>query len=668
MNVAGNDDHEESIQHVEAVTTTEAAIANTSKSKKRIASKESSAESGSAAAKVKDITMSETTRSEQASSIPDSHPPEQQANGTRTRHHNHQQCIAGSSTGPIASSAAKGSKSYNLDTSTQNQQTQPQANSKTSNDAVSENNSVSDNLPMTHSVEVVMKSVELQSPNTILRNRKAHRSTYSLSSSKQPQKHLPTEDNISNTSNSNNYSELCQHTSCNGTTQMDCAVPGVVSISVQRKPSLSSVRDHVPSAINTKPGSFKLCVEESSPAETSLKRAQLSKAKKKTGSGVGSGNGGESGGTDESNDESNDDFDWEEHKIYEVKDDAETSAKMTMVESDVCCRPLHRRIHPWIARFIKNVLVILILLVPKFILKRIHTNHHETIVLIQGGRPYMAVVIGNHLSYFVIQFLIMGLFKIIHKFGSVKVKITLETHDGLVPHIARSVWLFVLIPFWAVFVHNPTCMRAKSRLDFSASIAEGVDMHCRRWIFWWVYRCLWGIQAMNMLYILKRYTMQILSDRFEQDNSKFVELNFQGHVLDGLQKIKQHRPNRSFGQNGHHYRWAEKSTSWLASTYQVAKSPSMSRPSSSKDQKPPTASIVADTTQQRTTWDLLRKSIQRRKNNATRTEIKSATSPSDSPTDAYKDHELEPQEFVRMSKKRKSKLIDSLRNKPIEVL
>ncbi|KAF9091678.1 hypothetical protein BGX29_010817 [Mortierella sp. GBA35] len=84
----------------------------------------------------------------------------------------------------------------------------------------------------------------------------------------------------------------------------------------------------------------------------------------------------------------------------------------------------------------------------------------------------------------------MALFKIIHKFRSVKVKITLETHDELVPHIARTCWFFTLIGFWAVFVHTPTCMKAKSRLDLIETLPDGIDMHCWRWIFWWVYRCL----------------------------------------------------------------------------------------------------------------------------------------------------------------------------------
>ncbi|KAF8927392.1 hypothetical protein BGZ58_010420 [Dissophora ornata] len=365
------------------------------------------------------------------------------------------------------------------------------------------------------------------------------------------------------------------------------------------------------------------------------------------------------------------DFDWEEDKIYEVKekDTQANDINSTMLESDVCCRPLNCRTHPTITRFIKNTFIVIIFLIPKFILHHVHTHHHSTIVLIEDGRPYMAVVIGNHFGYFVIQFLIMAIFKIIHHFGTVKVKITLETHDGLVPHIARSVWLFVVIAFWAVFVHLPTCARAKIGLEFPASIEEGVDKQCRRWIFWWVYRCLWGLQAMNVLYILKRYSMQILSDRFEQDNAKFVELNFQGHVLDGLQKIKQHRPQRSSGLHSHHYRWTEKPTSWLATAttaHQGGRSPSTSRPSSSKDEKPPTAGIFTGTTQKRSTWELLRNSFRRRSRKAKSRKIGTATSPSGSILETYKDHELDPQEFVRMSKKRKSRLIHSLRNKPIE--
>ncbi|KAF9125799.1 hypothetical protein BGW39_007140 [Mortierella sp. 14UC] len=370
-------------------------------------------------------------------------------------------------------------------------------------------------------------------------------------------------------------------------------------------------------------------------------------------------------------DRDDDFFDWEEDKTYEVqqgKNAQSSTDKPRMLQNDVCCRPLHCRIHPWILKLIKHTLLLVFLLIPKYILHHVHSRHHETIVLIEDGRPYVGVVVGSYTGYFVTQLLIMALFKIIHNFGSVKVKITLETHDGLVPHIARSCWLFALIGFWEVFVHTPTCMKAKSRLDLADRLPDG------------------GIQAMNMLYIMKRYSMQILSNRFEQDNSKFVELNFQGHVLDSLQKIKQPRANRlstlhaqhhsHLGQYHHHYRWAEKSTSWLTNTYQGARSPGTSRPGSPRDEKPWTASIVADSTtggaggtgKQQSTWQLLKRSIVRRTRTSRPNMTGTATSIIGSIADGDKDHELEPQEFFRMSKKRMSKLIHSLRNKLIEIM
>ncbi|KAI7830219.1 hypothetical protein BC939DRAFT_302794 [Gamsiella multidivaricata] len=487
-------------------------------------------------------------------------------------------------------------------------------------------------------VEVVMKSVELESLDAVLRNRRSNRSTHSASSSRQLRRLTASEDNKNNT------------------TPPEGTGAGPLLHSSHRRLSFSSVRDHVPAGIITEPCAVKIYVDESSPGQEPLKHVPVMSERQAE-------EGSSSSGTDE-----DDDFDWEEDKIYEDKEkDLQANAEsIAMMEGDVCCQPLHRRVHPWVIRLVKNAFIIVCFLIPKFILRHVHTHHQKTVVLIEDGKPYMAVVIGNHLSYFLIQFLIMALFKIIHKFGSVKVKIILETHDGLVPHIARSVWLFVLIAFWVVFVHYPTCAKAKSGIDFT-KMAEGVDMECRRWIFWWVHRCLWGLQAMNLLYILKRYTMQILSDRFEQDNSKFVELNFQGHVLDGLQKIKPHRQQRIPGLQGHHYRWAEKSTSWLASsTHQGGKSPNQSRPSSSKAEKPPTASLVDGITQKRSTWELLKNSFQRR-TEAKGTSVEKATSPAGSIGEVCRDHELEPQEFVKMSKKRKSKLIHSLRNKPIEV-
>ncbi|KAK5823217.1 hypothetical protein F5H01DRAFT_317753 [Linnemannia elongata] len=524
----------------------------------------------------------------------------------------------------------------------------------------------------TPSVEVVMKSAELESPNTMLRHRRSTRSTRSTQS-------------ISHASTTTTRSPADSLRRFPTTEETDTESTGdgtIAPSSLQRKPSFSSTREHVPSGIKTEQlaSSFKMRVDEASPVSFLGDKSVLA-------------DGQETGRSDKDETNSNIDnkddddfFDWEEDKIYEVQQGKEAQSstdKPRMLQDDVCCRPLHYRLHPWILKLIKHTFLLILLLIPKFILHHVHSRHHETIVLTEDGRPYMAVVVGNHISYFVMQLLIMALFKIIHKFGSVKVKITLETHDGLVPHIARSCWLFSLIGFWAVFVHNPTCMKAKSRLDLADTLPDGVDMHCRRWIFWWVYRCLWGIQAMNMLYIMKRYTMQILSDRFEQDNSKFVELNFQGHVLDGLQKIKQPRANRLSSLHAHHYhlsqyhhtyRWAEKSTSWLANTYQGARSPGASRLNSPKDDKPSTASIVADSTtgatvgggRQNSTWQLLKRSIARRTLTGRTNMSGTATSIIGSIADGDKDHELEPLEFFRMSKKRKSKLIHSLRNKPIE--
>ncbi|KAF9195930.1 hypothetical protein BGZ50_002959 [Haplosporangium sp. Z 11] len=396
-----------------------------------------------------------------------------------------------------------------------------------------------------------------------------------------------------------------------------------------------------------------MCVAEASPALSSPKHTKIS-TKEQTGEGHGD------------NIDDDNDFDWEEDKVYTIKELQGDSDKLAKLEDDICCSPLHRRIHPWVASLVKNAFLMVIFLIPKLILNYVHSHYPDTIILVDDGKPYMAVVIGNHLGYFVIQFLIMVIFKVIHKFGTVKVKITLETHDALVPHIARSAWLFALIAFWSVFVHHPNCHQARNMHEFLIAKEENVDMFCRKWILWWVYRCLWGIQGMNVIYILKRYTMQILSDRFEQDNSKFVELNFQGHVLDGLQKIRQPRGhNRLSGLYAHSYRWAEKPTSWLATAYQGGRSPSMSRPTSAIEEKPPTATLLENTTQKCSLWQLMLFSFRRRANSKGGS-IGPSSSPSGTMVETDKDHELEPQEFVKMSKKRKSKLIRSLRNKPIE--
>ncbi|KAF9990717.1 hypothetical protein BGZ75_000103 [Mortierella antarctica] len=421
---------------------------------------------------------------------------------------------------------------------------------------------------------------------------------------------------------------------------------------MHRKPSLSSVRDNVPAGIKTEPNpaSFKMCIDEASPVTASKDKQQ-----------------GEKSNSCVLVDE-DDDFDWEVDKIHEDKDKKDTeggnSEKGMRLQDDICCAPLSRRIHPWIIKLFKNAIILAVLLVPKFALKHLHAHHSNTVVLADEGRPYVAVVVGNHLGYYLVQLLVMALFKIIHSLGTVKIKITLETYDALVPHFARTVWFFGVIAFWGFLVHGPNCTEARAKLNITITMDEGVDMQCRRWLFWWVYRCMWGIQAMNMLYILKRYLMQVISDRFEQDNSRFVELNFQGHVLDSLQKIKAprpaHPPHRNSGLHAPHYRWADKSSHWL-------RSPNVSRPASVTEERPATAALVSDEPQRRSVVQLVVQSIRRRLDTTkARVADGTATSPAGSITEMDRENELEPQEFVRMSKKRKSKLIHSLRNKPIE--
>ncbi|CAO3564114.1 unnamed protein product [Mortierella alpina] len=434
--------------------------------------------------------------------------------------------------------------------------------------------------------------------------------------------------------------------------QLDGSASLIPKTTVHRKPSLSSVRDNVPAGIKTESNlaSFKMCVDEASPVSALKDKQQGEKSK-----------------TCAHSDE-DDDFDWEVDKIHEDKDKKETegghSEKDMRLQDDVCCAPLSRRIHPWIINLLKNAILLAILLVPKFALKHIHAHHSNTVVLADEGRPYVAVVVGNHLGYYLVQLLVMALFKIIHSLGTVKIKITLETYDALVPHFARTVWFFGLIAFWGFLVHGPNCIEARAKVNITITMDEGVDMQCRRWLFWWVYRCMWGMQAMNVLYIMKRYLMQVISDRFEQDNSRFVELNFQGHVLDSLQKIKMprsaHPPHRHSGLHAPHYRWADKSSHWL-------RSPNVSRPASATEERPPTAALVSDAPQRRSVAQLIFQSIQRRLGTTKeRVGEGTATSPAGSITEMDKENELEPQEFVRMSKKRKSKLIHSLRNKPIE--
>ncbi|KAG0213816.1 hypothetical protein BGX28_003490 [Mortierella sp. GBA30] len=487
---------------------------------------------------------------------------------------------------------------------------------------------------------VIMKSAELESPaSATLRHRRSVRSLNSQTSSEQHDRRHPSSVEEVTIGPYNQHPE-----------GGNIALPPV-----HRKPSLSAVRDNVPAGIQTDPNiaTFKMCIDEASPLKTSANK-QVAEARSRS--------------CVASDEDDEDDFDWEVNKIHEDKDkkdaQGQNTEKIMRLQDDVCCRPLHRRIHPWITHLFKNALVIVLLLIPKLLLKHIHARNPNMIVLADNGRPYVAVVVSNHIGYYVIQFLTMALFKIIHLFGTVQIKIVLETYDALVPHIARTVWFFGLIALWGFLVHGPNCLASQSKLDETVGLNEGVDMQCRMWVFWWVYRCMWGLQAMNILYIIKRYLMQVISDRFEQDNSRFVELNFQGHVLDTLQKIKMpkflHSSHRLAGLHAAHHRWTDKSSHWL-------KSPIASRPSSIMEDRPPTATVESDVLQNHSILQLVMNSIRRRFHADKGTRAgRTTSSPAGSPADADKEHELEPQEFVRMSKKRKSKLIHSLRNKPIE--
>lgn len=235
---------------------------------------------------------------------------------------------------------------------------------------------------------------------------------------------------------------------------------------------------------------------------------------------------------------------------------------------------------------------------------------------------------------------------------------------------------------------------------------------------------------MNVLYLLKRYAMQAISDRFDQDSSRLMEAHFQGYVLEALEKIK--RANKFLqggGGGGQHYgshlhlnhhRWVEgnKYLTWSTCNSAFAsqaggnggKSPLASQPNSAVEEKPPTASILAadqqNLAQNKTpsAWELLKNSVQKRRQRhlkrkaensggngtsgggagggssrrgsggstpggpnsaATKSRLKGSASPLVSILDTEKDHEDDLQEFVGTRKK--TRMIDSLRNKPIEV-
>lgn len=244
----------------------------------------------------------------------------------------------------------------------------------------------------TPSVEVVMKSAELESPNTMLRHRRSTRSTHSTHSTS----HASTTTTTRSPADSLRHFPTTEETDTESTGDGTIAPP-----SLQRKPSFSSTREHVPSGIKTEQlaSSFKMRVDEASPVSFLDDKGVLA-------------DGQETGRSDKddinSNIDNKDDddfFDWEEDKIYEVQQDKEAQSstdKSRMLQDDVCCRPLHCRLHPWILKLIKHTFLLILLLLPKFILHHVHSRHHETIVLIEDGRPYMAVVVGNHIGYFVI--------------------------------------------------------------------------------------------------------------------------------------------------------------------------------------------------------------------------------------------------------------------------
>lgn len=333
----------------------------------------------------------------------------------------------------------------------------------------------------------------------------------------------------------------------------------------------------------------------------------------------------------------------------------------------------------------------------------------------------MAVMLGLHGGYFLIQILVRFLFKLAYHCGSIRFKLKLETHDSLVPGVGRSVWLGTLALAWYLCVEKPTCALARHGHESEAEESV-VDMTCRRWFFWWVTRFLAGIQLTNVLYLLKRYAMQTISDRFDQDSSRLMEAHFQGYVLEALEKIKraskvlQGGHHQHYGSHLHlnHHRWAEgsKYLTWSSTNSAFAsqasgnggKSPLVSQPNSAVDEKPPTAGILAadqNPAQFKTsTWELLKNSVQKRRqkhlkrktennggnatgggggggrrgsdgstpggpNNAATKSRKESASPAGSILDTEKEHEDDSQEF--MGKRKKTRMIDSLRNKPIEV-
>ncbi|KAF9211014.1 hypothetical protein BGZ59_008635 [Podila verticillata] len=559
--------------------------------------------------------------------------------------------------------------------------------------------------------EVVMKTSEIQSPDTP--------STPHFSSSSSPSGTLRHRKSTRSLQAPNNHGStsyipaagtlLLENSQSRTTTTSGESIPrpGGTHHPIQRKPSLSSVRNHIPANIKISPPSDK-AASISPDNSSSLHNPPLPTVKITTSTGTGIG---DAASTDSSASGSNDDeeFDWEEDKIEES--DADDNISLTRdIQDDLCCSLLQRHLHPLVIRLILNILLIACYATPvvvQHLMPREHHHHHNTnaaIVLIDGGRPYMAVMLGLHSGYFLIQILVRFLFKIVYHCGSIRYKLKLETHDSLVPGVGRSVWLGTLAVAWYLCVEKPTCAMARHGHESEAEESL-VDLTCRRWFFWWVTRFLAGIQLTNVLYLLKRYAMQAISDRFDQDSSRLMEAYFQGYVLEALEKIK--RASKVFqgvglhlhyGSHLHlnHHRWAE-------GTKYGGKSPLVSQPNSAGDEKPLTAEILAanqNLAQTKTsTWELLKNSVQKRRqrhlkrkaensggnatggggssrrgsdgstlggpnSTATKSRLKGSVSPAGSILDTEKEHEDDSQEF--MGKRKKTRMIDSLRNKPIE--
>lgn len=579
--------------------------------------------------------------------------------------------------------------------------------------------------------EVVKKTAEIESPkppstshlssssspSRTLRHRKSTQSIYQLSnspgstSSPSTSATIPTENKHLRTTVS--------------TPGEPNAAQGIPHRTIQRRPSFSSVRNHVPAHIKISPPSLKAAV---SPDPCPPQKPPIPTVNFTTSTGTvnvpTAGDASFGSGPVSSSDE-DEEFDWEEDKI-EDSDTDDTDTNLTRdIQDDLCCSALQRHIHPLVIRLILNLLLVACYAVPVIVqqcMPREHHHHHNTnaiIVMIDGGRPYMAVIFGLHLGYFLIQILVRFLFKLAYHCGSIRYKLKLETHDSLVPSVGRSVWLGTLALAWYLCVEKPTCVFARHGHESEAEESV-VDLTCRRWFFWWVTRFLAGIQLTNVLYILKRYAMQAISDRFDQDSSRLMEAHFQGYVLEALEKIKRankvlmnHGGGHHHSQHLNHHRWGEgtKYLAWPTTNSAFAsqaggngwKSPIASQPTSAVDESPPTAGILAADQQQiltqprTSTWEFLKNSMLKRRqrhlkrraessstgagtasrrgnggitpsgpNSATtRPRRKGSASPVGSILDTEKEHEDDSQEF--MGKRKKTRMIDSLRNKPIEV-